>query len=68
MALLLWSTFPYIPWKIPERINAVIFSEFFWVVASENTPGDKNMFKVDNKVIFQECLLDVFIISLENIF
>ena len=40
----------------------------FWVVASENTPADRNMFKVDKKRIFQEYNLAVFMISLENIF
>ena len=51
----------YIPLKIPERVNRVIFqnSSEFWV--------DKNMFKVDNKGMFQECSLGVFIIRLKNI-
>ena len=51
----------YIPLKIPERVNRVIFqnSSEFW--------ADKNMFKVDNKGMFQECSLGVFIIRLKNI-
>ena len=44
------------------------FSEFLWVAASEYTPADKNMFKVDNKGMFQEYYSGVFIINLENIF
>ena len=38
------------------------------MVTSGNTPADKNMFKADNKVMFQECYSGVFMISLKNIF
>ena len=44
------------------------FSEFLWAVASENIPADKNILKIDNKGMFQECYSGVFIISLEIIF
>ena len=44
------------------------FSEFLWDVASKNTPAHRNMLKVDNKGMFQECYFGVFIICLENIF
>ena len=44
------------------------FSEFLWVVTSEYTSADKNMFKFNNKGMFQECYSGVLIISLENIF
>ena len=37
---------------------------FLRVVASENTPKGKNMFKVNKKGMFQECYLGVFIITL----
>ena len=50
------GTSSYIPLQILERVNRVIFqnsSEFF---TSEYTPADKNMFKVNNKGMFQECL------------
>ena len=58
----------YIPLKILKRVNRSYFSEFLWAVVSENNPADKNMFKVDNKWMFQECYSGVFIINLENIF
>ena len=34
-------------WKF-ERLSSY-FSKFLWVVASENSPVNKNMFKVDRK-------------------
>ena len=38
-------------------MNFVIYSfENSWVVSSEYTPADKNMFKVDSKEMFQENL------------
>ena len=60
------GTSSYIPLKIPERES--YFSEIILVTAFENTPADINMFKVDNKGMFQECYSSVFSISLENIF
>ena len=51
------GTLSYVPLKILERVNRVIFQnsfEFFWI-PSEYTSKDKNMFKVDNK----ECFRDV---------
>ena len=57
----------YIPLKILERVNGLFFriplSCCFWKYLA-----DKNMFKVDNKGMFQKCHLGVFIICLENIF
>ena len=55
------------PWKFLNVLTGY-FSEFLWVVASENNPADKNTFKVDNKRMFQERYSGTFIISLENIF
>ena len=59
---------PHVFLKVLERINRIIFWGLFWVFASENTPADKKMFKVDNKGMSEGCYLGVFIISLENIF
>ena len=58
----------YITLNIFERVYRVLFSEFLRVVASENTPADKNIFKVDKKGMFQECYSEDFMISLKNIF
>ena len=55
------------PWKF-LNLSIVDFSEFRWVVTFEYTTADKNMFKVDNKEMFQEWSSGLFIISLENIF
>ena len=35
------GTSPYIILKIPDNINGVIFQNFSWAVASENTPVNK---------------------------
>ena len=48
------GTSSYIPMKIAEHVNRVIF-------ASENTPADKNMFKANNKGMLQERYSGVFI-------
>ena len=63
------GTSSYIPLKITEHVNRVLFQnsiELF--VASENNPAAKNMFKADNKGIFQEFYSADFIIRLVNIF
>ena len=44
------------------------FPGFLLVVTSEYASADKNMFKVDNKGMFQECYSGVLMIRLENIF
>ena len=35
--------------KIPELLNDVIFQNSFEWLLFKNTPGNKNMFKVDDK-------------------
>ena len=43
------NTLTHISIKIPELFQDSYFSKLFWVLALENTPGNKNTFKVDGK-------------------
>ena len=53
-------------WKNYWTWKQSYFFRIIWVAASEYTPLDKNIFKVNNKGMFQECYSGVFIITLDN--
>ena len=54
----------FISMEIPERVNRVTFSNFFWVVASRNTLANESMFKVDSKRDTRPASINVIRVSL----